>query len=235
MKGYGGTKPELYTVIANNVLGAGSSEFESISIIEEDSYGRVLFFYAGNYSNIYQKKLRIISICQKSDNKYAYYYEDDCFFVCEDFEASLSISEILPLVQDELEELKNLNDWNQELNESKMTSAKIVKNFTQKLEYHDDSQHYKTALSSVKCSEGYSWDYYIMCSDKFGRQLILMQENPNDATVSNQLEDVRTFLVIVPNSGYVSKKSVLELTAEQLYDYRDIIKDFKESNNWNKE
>lgn len=213
------------------VLGAGSSEFESISIIEEDSYGRIMFYYAGVDSNIYKKRLRIICICQKSSKKYTYYYEDDCFFVCKDLGDWSNVSDILPLVQDELEELKELNDWDNELDESKMTSAKIVKNFRDKPEYHDGSQHYKTALSTIKCSEGYSWDYYIMCSDKAGRQLILMQEKPNDSTVSDELEDVRTFLVIVSNEEYVSKR---ELTSEELYDYRDIIKEFKAANNWNK-
>lgn len=233
--GYLDSNSELYTVIANNVLGAGSFDTESTSIIEEDSYGRIMFFYTGGrgYSNIYHEQICIIGICQKSDDKYTYYYEDDCFFVCKDLGEWSKVSDILPLIQDELEELKKLNDWNKEFNESKMTSAEIVKNFVDKPEYHDGSQHYKTALSTIKCSEGYSLDYYIVCSDKAGRQLILIQEKPRDSTESYELEDVRTFLVIVTNSGYVSKDSILELTPEQLYNYRDIIKEFKVSNNWN--
>ena len=38
--GYQSPNPELYSVVANTLIGAGSSHFEHTSIIEEDSYGR---------------------------------------------------------------------------------------------------------------------------------------------------------------------------------------------------
>lgn len=231
VRGYGGSYPELYAVIANNSLGAGSSYLESISIIEEDSYGRIMFFYSGNDSDVYKNMIDIVGICQKSDKKNTYYYEDDCFFVCKGFDDGLKLSDILPLVQNDIDKLKKLNDWNKELDESKMTSAEKVKNFINKPELN--TSLYQIALSAVECSEGYEWNYYIMCSDKVGRQLILMQERRIDYEPS-ELEEIKTILVIVSNDGKVdSVNGILELTPEQLYDYRDVMKEFKAANHWN--
>lgn len=38
--GYQSSNPELYSVVANTLIGAGSSHFEHTNIIERESYGR---------------------------------------------------------------------------------------------------------------------------------------------------------------------------------------------------
>lgn len=233
------SSPELYTVVANNILGAGMSRWEYTYVIEEDSYGRVMFLYTATpSSNIYLGPIYAVCICQKSDNEYTYYYEDDCFFVCVNAEELVNRGTVTRLLenisQNDIDELKLRNDWEKELNEEKMTVSRSFKQFNDKEEYKSGSQHYKAALNAVKCPDGYRLWYYIICSDKAGRQLIWIQEKKSDGTSTN-LEDIRNFLVIVGKNGEVeSDDCILELTTEHLYDYRDIVKEFKAENNWNK-
>lgn len=75
--------------------------------VERDEYGRVLFTYTacssltGNYEEV-------AVICQKHDANYVYYYEDVCYTSPK-------------YCDEEMEDLKVTNDWNEPLNEGKMT------------------------------------------------------------------------------------------------------------------
>lgn len=73
---YEGHDYDLFSVAVNSLLGVngygGKGSGPKIQVIEEDNYGRKLFSYLGDgLGNSYS-----LLICQKSDDKYAYYYPD---------------------------------------------------------------------------------------------------------------------------------------------------------------
>ena len=78
-------------------------------IIEEDSYGRILYSYTA-YSVITDKKETAVLICQKLSSTDVYFYKDICYLLDE-----WSDEELLLLKED--------NDWEKPLNPDKMSSA----------------------------------------------------------------------------------------------------------------
>ncbi len=88
----------------------------SYEILEEDDYGRVLFFYTAP-DFISKQQGEYIVICQKITDKYVYFYEDICFEILYDDEDA------------DIQELKKKNDWNSPLDESKMAFREMRATF----------------------------------------------------------------------------------------------------------
>ena len=85
-------------------------------IIEKDSYGRVLgelYIYDSLDDKIEEGSHKTyVFICQKTTREYVYFYED--------------INYLFPGYDNQdLEKLKEVNDWNKELNESKMSRREV--------------------------------------------------------------------------------------------------------------
>lgn len=80
-------------------------------IMETDNYGRVMFTYSAP-SFITEKNEAAIVICQKITKDSVYFYEDVCY-------------EFVHSEAQDLQTLKNMNDWNQPLNNDKMTYRNI--------------------------------------------------------------------------------------------------------------
>lgn len=79
----------------------------SCEVVETDDYGRTLFLYSAP-SVISDKVETVAVICQKNTKEGVFFYTGDCF----DFtEKSV----------DDFSRLKERNDWNMPLNESKMS------------------------------------------------------------------------------------------------------------------
>ena len=78
----------------------------SYEIIEEDSYGRILYRFE-TINCLTEKEETVYVICQKTVSKYVYFYEDICYL----FEENDN---------DDLMALKERNDWESELNTEKM-------------------------------------------------------------------------------------------------------------------
>ena len=77
------------------------------NILEKDQYGRVLFEY--EHKNIItQKREKAIVIVQKYTNNEVYFYEDICYLI-EAYQ------------QFDIDTLKEQNDWDKPLDDSKMT------------------------------------------------------------------------------------------------------------------
>lgn len=78
-------------------------------ILEEDSYGRILYTYTTR-SVITDQEETAVLICQNLASTEVYYYKDTCYLIGE-------------WTDDELKLLKEKNDWEKPLNEDKMSSA----------------------------------------------------------------------------------------------------------------
>lgn len=82
----------------------------SCNVSERDKEGRILFIYETK-SAISNNVESAYVICQKIDSQYVYFYEDICY--------QLSTNEKF-----DIETLKELNDWDKSLDESKMSKRK---------------------------------------------------------------------------------------------------------------
>ncbi|MCI8596722.1 MAG: hypothetical protein HFE35_07950 [Clostridia bacterium] len=151
-KGYTGEYPELFTVAINsipNVKGYGVSEVPHqpvVNLIEQDKYGRKFFCYSeevGRYANDEERNMALrggvnLVICQFSDSEYAYYYPNTTYIsapLCEgnriyiygkNSPATID-NPLNDFTDEEIEELKQKNDWGQELDLEKCEKAPIVR------------------------------------------------------------------------------------------------------------
>ena len=86
-----------------------------VDVLETDLKGRTLFRYTA-YNYIYETKHTVFVICQAYDSDYVYFYEDNNYI-----DATSSTEAI--------ECFKELNDWNEELDYSKMSKRRIEISF----------------------------------------------------------------------------------------------------------
>jgi len=130
---------------------------DEVKLLETDSYGRT--FYAYRNANA---EFRII--CQMTKDPFAYYYPDVCYLI----ESDSSFP------NDDIEWLKNVNDWNKPLDEGKMASVNYILAETD----FDDHYHFiETAIRDTLHCADEKYDIAVdgleTCSH--GSQYILVQ------------------------------------------------------------
>ena len=129
---YHGRHADLYTVAAFSVIGA-DSRGTIIKPIEKDVYGRVLFEISFSSTPFYPfykydpSHLRMFGycVCQRTKANRAYYYLDDCFVVYWDADEFSETERI---------KLKQRNDWDAPLDESKMVFKPVIPAYESKKE-----------------------------------------------------------------------------------------------------
>ena len=172
-KGYTGEHRDLFTVGVNSVLWnegySSSADLKinpDIEILEQDQYGRTLFiyheaFYVGPDDG--NKSIASLIICQSSNEKEVYYYEDvNLIMKMQDWiwpeNYNFSDADIL--------KLKELNDWDKDLDLNKCVKKEIIQ---KKLE-----TPYKKQVSN-KIVEEYnaSRNSYFLTYDKNNKNFIV--------------------------------------------------------------
>ena len=219
--GYSGEHPELYTMAVNSLLwNKGVSTLSdklcdpTVKIVEQDNYGRTLFQYTEKSftSNLAFSGLLI---SQTSIDGYVYYYEDVSFVVKE--KVSHSNVEVNFDLQ-EIEKLKEANDWNKPIDIEKCVGKEI-------------SSSKKEVAAEEKLNEIFSaYDGYynhftfFLTEDSYGRSIyyssVLIKENDNY---------FEKYIVLLFNKDL--SYSILEITS--LYNYQTELKQFKETHHWN--
>lgn len=111
---------DLYQQVSSNVLctnGVYDGQSIEIDVLEEDSYGRQLFQYSMHVVATSQyDRICVVAIRQKATLRDVYFYEDAGFLVAEDFSA---------IDQRAVAELKLRNDWENPLQQEKMSKRRI--------------------------------------------------------------------------------------------------------------
>lgn len=109
------------------------------SVIDTDSFGRILFSYTGR-SVITGQKESVFVICQGYDADYVYFYEDECYL--------FNKADVLD--DESIVRLKSQNDWNREINQDKLTrrTAEATMDLVIKLDSLESKK-----LRSVCCSK----------------------------------------------------------------------------------
>ena len=177
-------------------------------IIETDSFGRVLFeFIAPCF--ITGKTENVLVICQKADSDYVYFYEDICFSFADNNEFSVSA-------------LKEINDWNKELNIDKMAKRPILISFDGFIIINDVIA-YSDVLTLCRKRLGFSdIDIRELCIDDVdaqGNEIFYIKLHDNNAA--------EYFLFVSTDLDY----DLFEISDFPLYDIKSFSK-FKEMNGW---
>ena len=214
---YRGQHPELFTVAIHSLLGVRGyhSHFDaSIKIVEEDKYGRTLFFYDEfNATPPYY-----LLIAQKTDATYAYYYPN-FHFISRDLDTSFA--------EQVIQELKDKNDWNKPLNKNELIFQRIVRKKTgYRLNEKDRENIFRKAI-------GYNGDTRIsrsdihLTTDKYGKRLFYSQG------VTPDHNSGRIYLAIIINAddSYDLETCFMKIT-DRFNNYQHDLKAFKELNNW---
>jgi len=206
---------EYFSIAINSLLGISGIESDNIEILEQDSKGRVMFAFTSRVSRIDDKSgLYSIMICQKTDSKYSYYYPDYHFVVAHKKEE---------ITKEEIAVLKNKNDWDKDIDESKVTKVRIARSKKQnnsggsrKEKIFKDKVDFKNetiAFVGLGTDKDNRWLYYAEILDK--------EHNYNYK---------RAYMIIL-NEDYSYKDSYLQ-QVDDVWNYQEQLKKFKELNHW---
>ena len=186
-------------------------------IIEKDNQGRTLFEY-GHINTITNNPIDVLSICQVNDydNEYVYFYEDIHFLIC-------------PYDKDDLELLKQRNDWNKPLDYSKMSRrdydlgtshfgpafdnrsaaeirdifanhAQIDESYIKGRLFVDVSNEHQV-LYLVKTVINDTQEFYILYMDKHGNNVRSMK-------IENNIIDYEAFIQFKKDCGWAYPKAL---------------------------
>lgn len=182
---------------------------DGINVIEIDEKGRVLYEFDGqNFANYYG--ITHILVCQyiDYDNELVYYYPENNFII-------RLIYEETP--HEQLEQLKLLNDWNQEIDLSKCISKKIgaYKKINNELEI-------VSIFDNLNLDIDEQYKKIILCdTDKNGLKLYAVK-------IAKDEQNYKIFAFMKKNDEFTDY-DIIEITG---WYYIDVIKEFKNKHNW---
>ena len=223
--GYSGKHSDLYSVAANSVLwlngyswGADYECDPSIEVIEEDSYGRTMFTYYEKYYKGADISFSALIICQDSNEKEVYFYEDINYIIKEQI---LYTQNTENFTDDEIAYLKLINDWDKEINYDKCVRKDIAKA--------------KHKLSSEKEIQNLIIDEFTLVNGEYSLFMDYLTSNIDDSKyivygyIRKTEQEGIYFIGLVENSDDI-KLNIL--VPSNVYDYKDEFIEFKKINNW---
>ena len=222
---YMGEYPELYSVAISTLLGAEGQIYSevpmeaSLKMVEEDNYGRKLFIY---YEERGITEYSLL-ISQKSNEEYVYFYPDYNFIMTsqEMSDIGLRFTDERIFLPEEIEKLKEDNDWNKEINIERCTKVKIVREKEGgPIEYKVLELVYNELLGDERYVAKYSMEFLI--ADNYSRSIYAFYGKNGDYVI----------VLLQPDGSYDEVKSVMKLRQGN-YKYQDELKELKELNSWN--
>lgn len=225
---YSGEHVNLFTVAIHSVLwnnghsmGADFVRDSEINILDEDHYGRILFTYYESYYLGTDFAFSALIICQSSNEQYVLYYEDVNFTIKEQVEGFSSPA--YEFTNEEIEQLKLLNDWNTPLNLEKCIKKEIT---TQK-----PSIPHETELENIITAE-------FQLEERDGAvfvDFLTYDSNKNNYIVYGYVRDYPTpklYFVGLVNIEDDQIKDVYFLQVSDFFNYQSEFVEFKKAHSW---
>ncbi len=246
--GYRGEYPELYTVAVHNMFGI--SGFKSngeicydprIYVMEEDDYGRVLFFYDEYYCGAEEDYGMAFGIMQQKKNGKVYYYPEVCCLPY--FGLSSDVNDVLQnMDRDALEILKQCNDWGKPVDLSKCAQKKPVKKkpdgklaretrldgwmHDEEILLYAQKNGYTGNEDSPTCRAEFCY------ADQFGRELYYVSAFFRyDGPDGEYRDECYEYAMIFKSAGKIAKEGIIEIPSPQ--DSVEQIKALKQRCQWN--
>ena len=223
-KGYSGKRTDLYTVAVNSVLwnlghsyGADFAVDSQIEILETDKFGRTLFTYREKYYSRDSISFSALLVLQCSSDGYAYFYEDYNYLIKEQESHSATLQNF---DESEKENLKSLNDWDKELDLSKCTKKKISRK--KQAIPTDTNKIRKEVISQFNPLSSHCTVFL---------HLLTTDANANFIVYGfiDKLDDEDILF-----SAFVNSEGVVAdwLIPDDLYNYQEELRSFKQVNGW---
>ena len=194
--------------------------------LETDDYGRELVVIASNNSMIYESMTFAVVIMQKRD-KHIYYYDDVFYFIHKSGVKKISDFKASELNMEKVEALKKSNDWQKPLNKSKMTkkeNAVALGGHIKDKWLSNNNSYFEKVKEKVAGETGVNVeDVWIHLVDNDNESLMLCL-----AYIDNGHGDYTVYFVIVGEKHNIKYEEL-----ENIYDYNEQIKNFKQSCGWN--
>lgn len=179
----------IRTAVPHNV--SMSLRLDIITLQEEDAYGRRLFSYYMNEG----PQIEVLLICQKTEGALTYYYEDYCYLLRYRMDAEFT--------QEDIIWLKEQNNWDQPLVESKMRALDYTTQKDDIVEYRDVRKVIENTLNRN------SPDYFIWLNgletDAEGNQLILVESD------QEKTDNTEYYLILYRHddpAGVIAKRQI---------------------------
>ena len=205
-------QPELFTVFMSSFTPfSPDGRWDEMYLIETDDYGRTMFMYSLNFNNMtYHRDKYYVFVCHKSDDTYSYYY-DDCFL-------EIGSSE---MTDEEEQLLKDMNDWNLPIDETKLSKTHIVELCGR------EDLWWETKINAEFLSE-YESTITPITVDAKGNRLYFYEEwdNPKE----NRFELKKRMIVIVTADEEIKHKDISSLDTAN--EYLESVKEFKALCGW---
>ena len=180
----------------------------SCEIKETDSYGRILFSYAA-YNQFDQEDAVFLVVCQQTDAECVFYYEDICY-IRDTADVTL------------IEGLKKRNDWNEPLNNEKMTTRSI--DISVDLVLQTDSMVDAAKIEKLFCQmadikENNIYDKCLVDKNHLGQALFVVLVNDN--------EGMQRYLIFSD-----TEYRICWILLNEASQYEDQVSTFKRQNGW---
>ena len=220
---YSGDYPDLFTVAINTLLGARGYEAGHeiqpyLRLLEEDNHGRKLFSYFERGTGVSSYSL-IIS--QKVEGDYVYFYPHYNFIAL----LGETPWQYLEEFEDEINMLKEANNWNQPIDCNDCIRVEIVR---QKGESPISGgvlrQTYNHVLGDdAQDGSGVMNRIVYFRTDDYGRSIYL--------GIGRFSSDRFAVMLFQPDGSFDESTGIMELEDSQ--NYQSQLREFKEANNWN--
>lgn len=226
---YKENNPELQVVATNSLLGVFGSDLDVVSKLEEDAYGRTLFAYEGQAQD---GIVCAVLIAQKYTSEKSYYYDNSNFIVCKidytEYMKPLNIDFIKQYFSDnQLQKLKDENDWNKQLEEDKFFEVNIQRKKNDKISEKKQKQVYEEIMETDDFNLPFSTP---LTTDKTGKTIYLMtQYSYNGKTAISYYG--KSYLVMFDSNGEVIDDTGTRELKDR-WNYLTDLKEFKEVNGW---
>lgn len=221
---YTGDYPDLYSVAINSILwnnghsyGADRAIDAEIDIIEKDDYGRTLYTYYEKYYAGAEISFSALLIAQSSADGYIYFYEDYNFIIKKQ---ELYSSNKISFTQEEIDNIKTLNDWNKELNLEKCIK-KVIAVTKCEIPYEVQTLEEKIIDNFDLGDKNYNLFIDYLTDDNNGNFIIY------GSIIKFNAEDI--YFAAIVNSA---ENKIAYFVPENIYNYREEFITFKTENGW---
>lgn len=224
-KGYSGNHSNLFSAATNSVLFLNGYSWKAdykcdprIEIIEEDNYGRTLFSYYEKYYKGANISFSALIICQSSNEKEVLFYEDINYLIKEQ---RLYSKNTETFTDDEIENLKLVNDWNKEINYDKCVRKEITK-------IKEKIPHEKEIKKQII-------DKFDLNNEKYLLFMDYLTSNVDESKyiiygyISQTDKDGIYFVGIVELDVSIKLNTII---LSNVYEYKKELVEFKQMNNW---
>ena len=232
---YKGDDVDLFTTAIHSILwteGCSSGhEWKTdpiITVIDKDQYGRVLFRYTEDVKQRNVQPFSSLVILQSSTEDFVYYYENINYIV-KAKEGFFHEDEAI-FFDNEIQLLKNANDWNEPIDLNKCVKKTIVKHRPQSLPIEESEMEAiceTKVLALYNNYDTHDYRFFNFTQDEYGREIWFGIVHPyNNHEDWENLEAVFLVFLFQKDLSY----AVTELPQ---FDYQEQFIQFKAENGWN--